>query len=93
MVLAWMAVVRGYSVGASVWMAAVGAIIGVFVRRWVVRLTPLDVSHADDRTRVDRGVVFTAVGTGLLFALFVWAMIVWECQTIDEVRPNGIWRM
>ena len=29
MVLAWIVVVRGYSVGSSVWMAAVGAIFGV----------------------------------------------------------------
>eukprot|EP00913_Durusdinium_trenchii_P023396 g21974.t1 len=35
---------------------------------------------------------WTSIGTGFLFAAFVWAFVVWECQSITEVRPDAVWK-
>lgn len=66
----------------------VGVIVGCGLVRWIERLTP----KQEDAPAARAWKWGTAIGTGLLFAGFVWLMVVAECQAITEVRPHVFWR-
>lgn len=71
---------------------AVGTIFGWFLVAWIERLTPPAVDLPDGAKPAGSWKIWTSIGTGLLFAAFVWSMTVWECQTITEVRPHVFWK-
>lgn len=70
----------------------VGAIVGCGLVRWIERLTPIPSDNCESKPKTRLWPWWTAIGTGLLFAAFAWAMIVGECQSITEVRPDAFWK-